>query len=144
MLSSKRALICGKSRNAMTSARIRNGKHRQPRPAGLPGLVDVRAQRLEIGDVHLLDVGEMRDSPHRILHALGDPAPEPDDLDLLDGRIRRQALDGGLRLPAAREIGIHVLAQDAPCRSTAAHEAQIDSMVTGVRTNGRSSERPVG
>ena len=86
----------------------------------------------------------MRDSSHRILHALGDPAPEPDDLDLLDGRIRRQARHGGLRLPAAREIGIHVLAQYAPCRSAATHEAQIDSMVASVRPNGGAANWPVG
>jgi hypothetical protein len=116
----------------------------QPWPAGLPGLVDVRAERLEIRDVHLLDVGEVRDSPHRILHALGDPAPEPDDFDLLDGRIRRQTLHGRLRLHAARQIGIHVRAQDPPRRSASAHEAQIDSVVAGVGTHGGSSNRPVG
>ena len=42
-------------------------------------LVELRAQRLELGDVDLLDVGEMRDAALRLLHLLRDLAAQADD-----------------------------------------------------------------
>ncbi len=41
------------------------------------------AQRLELGDVDLLDIGEVRNAPLGVLHLLGDLAAQADDTDVL-------------------------------------------------------------
>ena len=67
-------------------------QHRQPRCAVTS--VHLGAQLVERGDVDLLDVGEVGDPPLGGLHALGDVAPQPDDLDLFDLVAARPARPG--------------------------------------------------
>ena len=83
--SSKRALICGKSaQRRRTSARIRNGSSVSLAALGRALRVELRAQRLELGDVDLLDVGEVRDAALGVLHLLRDLAAQADDRNRLD------------------------------------------------------------
>ncbi len=46
-------------------------------------VVELPAQGLQLGDVDLLDIAEVRDPPLGLGHLLGDPPPQADDLDLL-------------------------------------------------------------
>jgi hypothetical protein len=55
-----------------------------------PFRIHPRAQRLERGHVHFLDIGKMRDVPLRLLHRRRDPAPQSDHLDLLVARFGRR------------------------------------------------------
>ena len=58
------------------------GKHEwQESSATAPGralAIQILAQRFELGDVHFLDVGEMRDVALGLAHALRDDAPHAD------------------------------------------------------------------
>ena len=77
--------------------------------------VQVLAQRLELGDVHFLDVGEVRDVALGRAHALGDHAPHADDLDLLDALARRGSRRlRGCAAALAGDHGFEVLRRDAP------------------------------
>ena len=82
VVSSNRAFICGKSWSAITRARIRNGNTVRCGRCRLLGCIDISAQGLKIRDVDLFDVGEVRDSPLRILQALGDVPSQSNNLDL--------------------------------------------------------------
>jgi len=53
-------------------ARIRKGRRVSFAVSSPCPLVQVAAEGLERGDVHLLDVGEMRDTPLGVLHRLRD------------------------------------------------------------------------
>ena len=55
------------------------------------------AQGLELGDVDLLDIGEMRDAALGLLHLLGDPAAQADDLDVFDALAARPSGPAGRR-----------------------------------------------
>ena len=92
----------------------------------VPAGVQVFAQGLELGDVDFLDVGKMRDLALRRRHALGDDAPQPDNLDFLDVRRRRRAGDdGGSRRACFQEV-VEILAEDTPTRLGPRHEREIN------------------
>ena len=80
---------------------------------------------LDVGDVDLLDVGEVGDPPRRLLHPLGDVAAQADDLDRLDVVVND--LRGDSRRPTGRQSSDARRAADrdrrgrpdrrVPCRS---------------------------
>ena len=67
-----------------TSARIRKGSTVSLGCSARFVAFRCVAQRLQLGDVDLLDVGEVRDAALGVLHLLGDLAAQADHLDLLD------------------------------------------------------------
>ena len=68
--SSKRALICGKSRSASTMARARKGSSVSLLRAWRRGLVELLAQLLQLGHVTLFHIAEVRDAALGLLHLL--------------------------------------------------------------------------
>ena len=78
------------------------------------------AQPLQLGDVHFLDVGEVRDVALGLAHALRDHASHAEKLDLL--RLgARLALRAAVACGAARSCllrlvdrGVQILRSDAP------------------------------
>ena len=93
--SSNSAFMPGCSAIALTIARIRNGSSVSFGRSGALLLVERGAQLLQRGDVDLLDIGDVRDARFGQRHLLRDFAAQPDDLDVLDRGVRRQA-----RLPS--------------------------------------------
>ena len=109
-------------------------QQRQQREAaalGTPLRVQPRAQRLQLGDVDLFDVGEVRDAALGLLHLLRDLAAQADDGDGLfvvplgvAGASAR-----GLRARSACRVGVEVLVRDPPVRAAARNELQLDAQV---------------
>ena len=107
----------------------RRGARRQPS-------VQVLAQRLELGDVDFLDVGEVRDVALGVGHAVGDHAPHADDLDLVGAGASRQARRGprrawACRLPRGAAAPVSAASRscagDAPARAAAVHLREVDA-----------------
>ena len=91
--------------------------------AALVLAVEFGPQPLDVGDVDFLDVGEVGDSPCRLLHPLSDVAAQADDLDRLD-----VVVDGTRRGDAGRrrwatcyrtfgEQPVEIAVHDPPVRS---------------------------
>jgi len=102
-------------------------------PAG--GLaVEVAPQRVELGDVELLDVGKVRNVALGLAHALRDHAAQSDDLDLLGGRGRRAVARHRLGCctqrrgcgAAARDERLEVLGHDTAVGARAGYLLQVD------------------
>ena len=88
-------------REFVEHAHDRRREERQVGERGAPFValsIQVRAQRLEFGDVDFFDVGEVRDVARRFAHALRDHAPHADHLDLL---TPLRGLSSGLAVPVA-------------------------------------------
>ena len=68
--SSKRALTCGKLAHRQHDRAHQERQQRQSAALGAPLRVEPRAQRLELGDVDLLDIGEVRNAALGVLHLL--------------------------------------------------------------------------
>jgi hypothetical protein len=79
--SSNRAFIVGCAR---TAARIRKGSSDNLGCCLPLGIVQFVPESLDLGDVDLLDIGELRDPTLRRLHPLGDVPSDTGDLQLLD------------------------------------------------------------
>ncbi len=77
-------------------------------------VVELPAQGLQLGDIDLLDIAEVRDPPLGLGHLLGDLPAKADDLDLLvlARRPRRPRGDA-----AAGQHRIEVLVGDPPARA---------------------------
>ena len=123
----------GKFGNRAADRDDQERQHRELRPAAAIG-VEVGAHRFERGDVHFLDIGEVRDRALRCRHILGDLAAHADDLDRLVGAGAAGAR-GVIALPAAVaekcvEIGMAnavAVGMDLP---------QIDAQILRASTNG--------
>ena len=102
----------------------------QLRPLLAVLLVELGAQSLDLGDVDLLDVGEVRDAFLGELHSLGDVAAQADDGHRVDDVV------GGLgravgQLPAATELGVEVGVDHSSFRPGADHVGEIDAKCCG-------------
>ncbi len=99
--------------------------------------IQMFAQRLQLGDVDFLDVGEMRDLALRRRHAFGNHAPHADDLYLFNaGRRHRRRNKSGAGCTGFQEV-VEVLAQDAAARPGTRHQRQIDVGLFRATANGR-------
>src|SRR5579864_5335269 len=108
------------------------------------GLVEMRAQFLERGDIDFLDIGEMRDMPPRFLQMLGDRAAQADDRHVLNPVAPGQRGSArGLLATARRGIGGKVFMGDAPARTGAGDELQLDAEIPGLLAHCRGGERLV-
>ena len=140
--SSNSAFMPGCSAIALTIARIRNGSSVSFGRSGALLLVERGAQILQRGDVDLLDIGDVRDARFGQRHLFRDLAAQPDDLDVLDRSVRRQARRPcGLR--PAREEGLDILMRDAAGRPAAGDLAQIDAGLPGAQAHRRRRQRPL-
>ena len=90
------------------------------------------AQGLQLGDVDLLDVREVRNLAFRLGHALGDDAPQTDHFDFRGfcrgsrGDLRRGGRAGGC-LPL--DVLVEVRTGDTPTRAGSGNEPEIDAHV---------------
>src|SRR3546814_1187395 len=92
----------------------------------------------ERGDVHFLDIGEVRDRALRCRHILGDLAAHTDDLDRLVG-ARAAGAGGVIALPAAvAQESVEIGGADAVALGV--DLAQVDDDVLGAGTDGGGSE----
>ncbi len=105
------------------------------------GLIQVRAQGLELGDVHFFDVGIMRDMPLGLLHLLGDATAKADDPDLLYRRMQgRRADTAGAADQQPVEIGM----LDASTGTVPLDHGKVDAKRVGPRPNGRRGQSLAG
>jgi hypothetical protein len=103
-------------------------------------LVEAGAQFFQRRDVNLFHIGDVGDARFGKLHLFGDLAPQPDDLDLVDLVVAREARHlAGLR--PARDEGVEIVMADASGRAAARHLPEIDAGFPGAQTHGRRSQR---
>ncbi len=102
-------------------------------------VVQPPAQGLQLGDVHLLDIAEVRDAPLGLGHLLGDAAAKADDLHQLVGARTRR----GSPRPhsAGAQHGVQILVGDPPARAGPAQASQVDPQPLG---SGPHSRRGLG
>jgi hypothetical protein len=135
-------------RVVLEHARQRRDQERQVGERGGAGrqpAVQVLAQRLELGDVHFLDVGEVRDVALGVRHAVGDHAPHADHADFVGAgaahearrRARRRPRTGCSRRRGAAERRVEVLPRDAPARSAAVDLREVEARLAGPAPRGR-------
>src|SRR6185312_16435763 len=115
------------------------------------------AQRLELGDVHLLDIGEVRNVSLRLGHALRDQTAQTNDLDLLSVGCTRSGAPAisrpgvhecwllrsgagfGLSAGALLEICVEILANNPAVGACARHLPQINTRLVRAPADRRRS-----
>ena len=96
----------------------------------------MRTQRLHLGHVDFLDIGEMRNPPLGVLHLFSDLAPQPDDLDLVHALAPHETATAPGR-SAVRKEPIEIGMRDAPARTGSVDKLQLDPKLKGPLPHGR-------
>src|SRR5579862_3083858 len=113
------------------------------------------AEGFEIGDIHFLDIGEMRNVAFRLAHPLGNEPAQPDDFNFLGRwpllhhrwpRPQRNRLVSTLGVMARAlvlfEIGIEVTPDNTPVRTATRNIAQVNTRFMRTTANGRRGRNP--
>ena len=116
-------------------------QQREPRLLLALSPVQRLPQLFQCRDIDLFDVGDMRDACVRHRHLLGDPAPQPDHLDVFDRALRLKRLrphHAGI----AGGKGVEVFVRDAAGRPSARYLTQVDARLSRAEANRRRRHRP--
>ena len=102
-------------------------------------LVERCPKLLELGDIDLLNVGNVGNARVGNRHFLGDPAAQPDHLDVFHGSPRLKALRS--RHPRSpSEESVQILMRDPATRASAWYLSQVYSGLSSPQTNRRRGQ----
>ncbi len=100
-------------------------------------IIELRAQSLKLGNVALLDIGEVRDIALGGSHVLGDPSAQADDLDRL---VRASGPSGGMtRLRAIGDVRVEIGVPNASL-GAGAHIGEVDCEIGRALAHRRGGE----
>ncbi len=140
----------GIARRRLAQGADQEGQQGQLGLVGALGGVEVGAQVLQLGDVALLDVGEVRDAALGLLHLRRDATSQADDLEVVHrlapgvATVRRSSGGRGRGIGGsvvAGEVGVQVGVGHAARGARARHVLQVHAQLVGAAAHGGAGER---